>query len=170
MIYPGNIVIKRLKHCFLISSVSLMIFMQNIQSVVFDLSKSMALQITEIAPSINEAVDAVETYNSWHNYFTDSWIGEALQIKHRNNTVLNTINVLEDEQTSIKLVRLLNLLGWGMLISNFILLVSLIHSLIWLFLDLRHRKNKGFTLGMIILSILFNFLIQNQVIRHINLI
>ncbi len=170
MIYPGSLVIKRLKYCFVLSMISSTWFLQNIQQRVFEYSSTMVLELAHHATSINQGIDAMNTYNDWHNCIADSFVGKAFGLVNKDNTPLEKLDVFEDGQAHKELVSLLNVLGLFMTISTIILTLSILHSIIWLALDLRFGKHKGITLVLIALAITLNFIIQDHVISHIDLL
>lgn len=173
LIYPGgNLWIKRLKHLCILCSVTIQIWVDNIQNEIVLEGE----RLTALAQSMNEP--AIEIYDGLtsaiadvvskgEKYDTQGWLGR-LSIP-KSEQIRNSKSGLHVLQENLRRMSyLLHSCGAILLILDILWLGAVAFSFLWIVLDIIKSKVKGPAITIVLLSLLINYILYTLLHQFFN--
>lgn len=159
MIYPGSIHVKRFRHFLMLSTISITIFIGEVQESVFQLSKSLVIEVSTFAPTANKYTSKIEALASILEKLENSRWGKTVEgfgfpTSQDIRTDINAIQKLD--QVSQDLIPFLKIVEIILKLTSLILIIQILYAFIWMGIDLQKGHQKLMTIIYILIAVGIN--------------
>ncbi len=162
MLYPGNIWIKRLTKTLLLSSLTCLVYIQNLESILME-------KVSEATESLSEILPEQQTTNRIFNFFKGS--RNLLDKSDKAHEVADFLNLpsaddLNHRQRAFDSLYALNHLYQSILSKGFLILsllgwlflIPVMIAAIWMYQDFLKGRQQVITSTLILIAICANWI------------